>query len=383
MRTKLFFSGITYYFCTENSEKMILMTLLALAGLAYTLWRIWIILPLDTVWKILIIGGCLAAFLSLFLNFMPFLGKVPLWMSSAIYEIGTSSIFILLYLVMIFVLLDLGRLVHLVPETWLASNGWTSLCILTAIVGIFLYGNIHYKHKVRQPIELTTEKHLDKDLKIVMISDLHLGYHNRRADFAKWVDAINAEKPDLILIGGDIVDINVQPLIRENVAEEFDRLDAPVYACLGNHEYYSGIHKALPFYKDAGINLLRDSVVTIGRLRIIGRDDRSNPRRKDLDDLMNGIADSLYTILLDHQPYHLEDAENHGIDFQFSGHTHRGQIWPASWITDRLFEDSWGEHRRGATRYYVSSGIGIWGGKFRIGTRSEYVVATLRSVAAK
>ena len=157
MRTKLFFSGITYYFCTENSEKMILMTLLALAGLAYTLWRIWIILPLDTVWKILIIGGCLAAFLSLFLNFMPFLGKVPLWMSSAIYEIGTSSIFILLYLVMIFVLLDLGRLVHLVPETWLASNGWTSLCILTAIVGIFLYGNIHYKHKVRQPIELTTE----------------------------------------------------------------------------------------------------------------------------------------------------------------------------------------------------------------------------------
>ncbi len=359
------------------------MTLLALAGLAYALWRAWKILPLVSSWKILITGGCLAAFLAIFLNFMPFLGIIPLWLSSTIYEIGTSSVFILLYLVMIFALLDLGRLVHLVPETWLVSNGWASLCILTAIAGIFMYGNIHYKHKVRQPLELTTEKLLDKDLRIMMISDLHLGYHNRRADFAKWVVIINAEKPDLILIGGDIVDINVQPLLRENVAEEFRRLEAPVYACLGNHEYYSGIHKALSFCKDAGINLLRDSVVTIGRLRIIGRDDRSNPRRKDLDDLMNGTADSLYTILLDHQPYHLEDAENHGIDFQFSGHTHRGQIWPASWITDCLFEDSWGEHRRGATRYYVSSGIGIWGGKFRIGTRSEYVVATLRSVAAK
>ena len=251
-----------------------------------------------------------------------------------------------------------------------------------AIAGIFIYGNIHYKHKVRQPLELTTERHLDKDLKIVMISDLHLGYHNRRADFAKWVDIINAEKPDLILIGGDIVDINVQPLIRENVAEEFHRLEAPVYACFGNHEYYSGIPKALSFYNEAGINLLRDSVAAIGSLRVIGRDDRSNPKRKSLDDLMSGTTDSLYTILLDHQPYHLEEAEDHGIDFQFSGHTHRGQIWPASWITDRLFEDSWGEHQRGKTRYYVSSGIGIWGGKFRIGTRSEYVVATLRSVAA-
>lgn len=363
-------------------KEMIFMTLLALAGLGYTLWHIWMILPLDTGWRIFIVGGCLGAFLSLFLNFMPFLGKVPLWLSSTIYEIGTSSIFILLYLVMIFVLLDLGRLVHLVPKAWLVSNGLASLCVLAAIAGIFIYGNIHYKHKVRQPLELTTEKHLDKDLKIVMISDLHLGYHNRRADFAKWVDIISAEKPDLILIGGDIVDINVQPLIRENVAEEFHRLEAPVYACFGNHEYYSGIPKALSFYNEAGINLLRDSVAAIGSLRVIGRDDRSNPKRKSLDDLMSGTADSLYTILLDHQPYHLEEAEDHGIDFQFSGHTHRGQIWPASWITDRLFEDSWGEHQRGKTRYYVSSGIGIWGGKFRIGTRSEYVVATLRSVAA-
>ena len=357
---------------------MIFMTLLTLAGLAYALWRVWTILPLGSSWKILITGGCLAAFLAVFLNFMPFLGDIPLWLSSIIYETGTSSIFILLYLVMIFVLLDLGRLLHFIPKAWMVCNGWTSLCILTAVTGIFMYGNIHYKHKVRQPLELTTTKHLDKDLRIVMISDLHLGYHNRRADFAKWVDTINAEKPDLILIAGDIVDINVQPLLRENVAEEFHRLDAPIYACFGNHEYYSGIQNALSFYKAAGINLLRDSVATVRSIRVIGRDDRTNPKRDSLEDLVDGTADSLYTILLDHQPYHLEEAENHGIDFQFSGHTHRGQIWPASWITDILYEDSWGELQRGATRYYVTSGIGIWGGKFRIGTQSEYVIATLR-----
>ena len=355
------------------------MSLLALIGLCYTLWHIWAILPLDKIWKVLIVGGCLAAFLAIFLNFMPFLGNIPLWLSSAVYEIGTSSIFILLYLVMIFALLDLGRLAHLVPKAWLIRNGTSSLCILTAIVGIFLYGNIHYYHKVRQQLELKTERHLDKDLRIVMISDLHLGYHNRRAEFAKWVDTINSEKPDIILIGGDIVDINVRPLIREKVAEEFLRLEAPVYACFGNHEYYAGITEALSFYKEAGINLLRDRVATVGPLNIIGRDDRTNPDRKSLKDLMSGTKDSLYTILIDHQPYHLEEAEINGVDFQFSGHTHRGQIWPASWITDRLYEDSWGEHQRGSTRYYVSSGIGIWGGKFRIGTRSEYIVATLTS----
>lgn len=359
---------------------MILVVLLAFAGLGYVLWHIWAILPLGFAWKWIITACCALAFFAIFLNFMPFLGKAPLGLASAVYEIGTSSIFILLYLAMLFLLLDLGRLVHLVPKAWLVNNGWASIAVFTVIAGTFTYGNIHYRHKVRQPIDLTTVKSIGKDMKIVMVSDLHLGYHNRRADFARWVDMINAEKPDIILIGGDIVDVNVQPLLRENVAEEFHRLNAPVYACLGNHEYYSGIPNALRFYKDAGINLLRDSVAVVGPLRIIGRDDRTNPGRRSLDDLMAGTTDSLYTILLDHQPYHLEDAEDHHIDFQFSGHTHRGQVWPASWITDRIFEDSFGPYQRGATRYYVSSGLGIWGGKFRIGTRSEYVVATLRGV---
>ena len=110
----------------------------------------------------------------------------------------------------------------------------------------------------------------------------------------------------------------------------------------------------------------------VGDITIIGRDDRSNPGRKALSEL----ADSLngFTVLLDHQPFHLEEAEDAGIDFQFSGHTHRGQVWPLSWVTDAMYEKSWGHHTRGNTRYYISSGLGIWGPKIRIGTRSEYLV---------
>jgi predicted MPP superfamily phosphohydrolase len=109
-----------------------------------------------------------------------------------------------------------------------------------------------------------------------------------------------------------------------------------------------------------------------------------NPHRKALKDIVNeelashpSLLTTHYTILLDHQPYHLEEAEQAGIDFQLSGHTHRGQVWPISWITDHIYECSWGSHQRGNTQYYVSSGIGIWGGKYRIGTQSEYVVATI------
>ena len=99
---------------------------------------------------------------------------------------------------------------------------------------------------------------------------------------------------------------------------------------------------------------------------------------KDVRDSL--VADSIqnpYIILLDHQPYNLEQAQQNKVDFQFSGHTHYGQVWPISWIEDRIYEDAFGPLQKGDTFYYVSSGIGIWGGKFRIGTRSEYVVLTI------
>lgn len=167
------------------------------------------------------------------------------------------------------------------------------------------------------------------------------------------------------------------------MAAEFKRLKAPVYACLGNHEYYSGEPKAKQFYKEAGINLLIDNHALVplkggDTLLVIGRDDRTNMRRTPLKTLAEKAPHGYYTIVIDHQPYHLEEAQQAGVDFQLSGHTHYGQVWPISWIEDAIYEDAFGPLQKGKTQYYVSSGIGIWGGKFRIGTQSEYIVAELR-----
>ena len=359
---------------------MMMFMALPILALVYIGWHIWVILPWSALWKSLLIIVLLLCFSQLFLSIFRKFDSLPLPVSQALYEIGTSSIIVLLYLVMTFLVLDLGRLVRLVPKSLLYNNWQMALSIFVFLFAIFLYGNLHYKNKVRVPLDLETSKPLTKDYKVVMLSDLHLGYHNTRKEFARWVDMINAEKPDFILIAGDIIDGSMRPLIEERMAEEFHRLEAPVYACLGNHEYYAGSPEAQQFYQDAGIHLLIDSVAQIDScITIIGRDDRTNMRRKPLKDFQLSTLHSQFSIVLDHQPYNLDRTEAAGVDFQLSGHTHRGQVWPISWITDRVYECSWGSHQRGNTQFYVSSGIGIWGGKFRIGTQSEYVVATIHS----
>lgn len=355
---------------------MLIFMLLPLLGNVYVLWHVWRILPFPSWAKVVVVTLMVFAFLLLFVGFSRHV-HLSMPLATAVYEIGTSWLIILLYLFMAFLLLDIGRWVHLVPATFL-KNSWSGTLAVTAFMFIiFLYGNIHYHQKVRQPLMLTTGKTLSRKMKVVMLSDLHLGYHNRRSEFAKWVDKINEEKADLILVAGDIIDKNIQPLEEQEMHQEFLRLNAPVVACLGNHEYYGGESNALLFYKKADITLLRDSVTTVGDLCIIGRDDRSNPKRKALSELMKGVDRTKYLVVLDHQPIQLEEAEQNGIDFQLSGHTHHGQVWPISWITESIYECAFGEWQRGSTRYYVTSGIGIWGGKFRIGTHSEYVVAEI------
>ena len=347
-------------------------------GISYVGWHVWNVIPLSKIWKCAAVVLLVASVLSLFLNFSGVMDKYPLPLAQGVYEVSTSSIMVLMYLVLLFVFLDLGRIVGLVPKAFLYDNARMSIGIFVVLLFVFFYGNINYNDKKRVALELKTAKAIKKDYKIVMATDLHIGYHNSRKELARWVDMMNDEEPDFILIGGDIIDGSIRPLIEEDMASEFRRLNAPVYAVLGNHEYFGGKINAEHFYKDAGIHLLVDETAEIdSSLVLIGRDDRFSGKRKSLKELMSGVDKSKYVILIDHQPYNLEQAEQEGVDFQLSGHTHRGQVWPISWITDAMYECSWGSHERGNTKYYVSSGLGIWGGKFRIGTQSEYVVATL------
>ena len=153
----------------------VLFFVLPFVGLAYVLWHVWCLLPLSAGWRWAVVGVGLAAFLTLFLNFSRAIDGLPLNLASACYEVGNSSIFILLYLVIAFLLLDLGRLLHIVPRSWLYSNCIVSTVLFAVVALVFIAGNIHYNNKVRHTIQLTTDKHLCRPVKVVMMSDLHLG----------------------------------------------------------------------------------------------------------------------------------------------------------------------------------------------------------------
>ena len=335
-----------------NKSIAVLFIGLLLGLTIYVGWRLWRITP--GMWAVK--AGVLLVFLAwMALFFISFIRieRLPIGLAQTVY-----NLIFFLYLLLAFLFARIAQWCRLLPADFLKSSPEGFCTIIGGVALLMLIGGLHYHHKYREELTIHTEKPLEKPLKVVLISDLHLGYHNRRAELARWVDMINAENPDLILTAGDVVDRSIRPVVE-----------------LGNHDYYSNEPLVERFFKEAGIRLLRDESAQFGSLTVIGRDDRTNPHRKPLSTLTDSISG--FSILLDHQPYHLEEAEQAGIDFQFSGHTHRGQVWPISWVTDAMYEKSWGHHQRGATRYYITSGIGIWGARIRIGTRSEYLVLTI------
>jgi len=195
------------------------------------------------------------------------------------------------------------------------------------------------------------------------------------------VNRINALKPDIILFAGDLVDEDLAPVIRHDLGKSLTRLSAPlgVYAITGNHEYIGGADKAVRYLEEHGINVLRDSVVLIGNsFYLAGREDRdknrfSNKARKNLAELLTGVDMAKPVIMMDHQPFRLDDVAAAGVDLQLSGHTHHGQLWPFNYITKAIFELSWGYKQKDKSHFYVSSGYGGWGPPVRTGNRPELV----------
>ena len=218
-------------------------------------------------------------------------------------------------------------------------------------------------------------------MRIVMASDIHLGRSVGAGRLEKYVSFINSLNPDLVLLGGDILDHGIRGLDKDGIYAAISKINARygVYGVPGNHEYYGGMPESVEWLESAGIIMLRDSVVNIGDLiSIAGRDDRSAHRRKPLKDIVKGLSEDIPVIVLDHQPYSFDESELCGVFFHFSGHTHYGQVWPASLITKRMYDVAYGYKKKGKTHFYVSSGLALWGPPYRIGTQSEVLLLELQ-----
>lgn len=247
------------------------------------------------------------------------------------------------------------------------------------------YNNVNKPIVKNVYIEIPKNGGILDSLTIAMMSDLHIGEVINRRYVEKYVAMCNAEKPDLILLVGDIVDYEVRHAEREKIEEVLQQLKAPlgVYAVNGNHEYRANRYAKQRWFKEAGIIMLKDSVVSLANnsIYLIGRDDLVNKNRTALQALMHNLDPLKPTIILDHQPESfVETAMNKG-DLALHGHTHGGQIWPYTILINQAFECVYGSYKKGDSQYFVSSGIGTAGPPYRIGTRSELVMLHIKFVS--
>lgn len=316
---------------------------------------------------------------------------LPANLNRVIAYIGAYWLAAMFYLVLILILFEALRLTnrftHIIPDTLLVRPSFNltlSLLILIGLTGLLVYGTWNARNPRIQHYDLTLNKPAGNlsTLHVVMVSDIHLGTINQNGTLNGLVSRVNALKPDLILLAGDVFDENVEVFVEQKMAIPFQSMKAPygVYAVLGNHEYIGGhAEDAIHYLGEANIKVLRDQSIEIaGAFNLIGRDDQSGARfngkkRADLQSLLQSLNTKLPILVMDHQPSHLEEAEKDGVDLQVSGHTHRGQLWPNQYITQRIFEKDWGLLQKGSFHLIVSDGYGTWGPPIRVGNRPEIV----------
>ncbi len=325
-----------------------------------------------------------------FLFLVAMLGRdtMPINFLKIIYDIGTTWFACMVYFFLLFLITDLIGLInhwlHFLPENITVHFRQIQVYGVSVIVAVMLlFGYYKFSHPSVNTYDIKINKKAGerKELRVVGISDIHLGLSIDKKRLSRYVNQINELKPDIILIAGDLIDNSVRVLNEEHMEEELNRLNAPlgVYMCLGNHENISGTNNSLDFLKKTKINLLVDSVAQIdSSFWIVGRNDRSAQSRKSVENLLTEVNQSQPILLLDHQPYHLEDAEKNGIDFQLSGHTHNGQLFPGNLIVKKMYELGHGYKQKGNLHVYVSSGLALWGPLFRIGTESEIAVFNIQ-----
>ena len=224
-----------------------------------------------------------------------------------------------------------------------------------------------------------------KTLRIAAVSDIHLGSIIRKRSMKKLSVMLKDLKPDIVLLLGDIIDGEIGPVLRDDLLQYFSQpvSSDKLFAITGNHEFIGGANRTIPYIESRGIRILKDEMVTLpGGIQLIGRLDRDSRRfmgieRQSLDELMKKADTSRAVILLDHQPFHLDESVKKGVDLQLSGHTHNGQMWPLNYVTAWIYELSYGYLKKGKTQFIVSSGYGLWGPRVRSGSRSEVLLINI------
>ncbi len=250
---------------------------------------------------------------------------------------------------------------------------------LVLILGTLVFGIYKAMNPIVRTETVATHKNIAADTKIVLVTDLHLGHINALGAAQDVVSRINAQNPDMVLIGGDIIDEKLSYVL-DNGSLSALKFNAPTYAVYGNHDYLDGemaqIRKILG---DNGITLLENEAKALPNgIKLAGLRDYSRDSGTEALEQLAGGNEDYFSIMIDHQPRRFKEAAAAGYDLAVSGHTHAGQVWPFRYITKNMYLIDYGMTYVDGMAAIVSNGNGFWGPPVRMGPYPEIVVINVK-----
>lgn len=278
-----------------------------------------------------------------------------------------------------------------------------AVCAAAGVV-ILCYGMIHAQRTIRTELDIPIEKDAGelKEMKMILIGDLHLSVNSHLKTIEKMVDMINEEDADVIVIAGDIFTSSYAGLRDpEKYAQVLRGLKSRegVYAVYGNHDVEETLFGGFPitpisqafrtkemeaFFKECGFTVLYDETVDLagGAVQLVGRVDGEKAGdgtalRMSPQEVLSGVDTSKPVVVLQHEPVEFEALKKSGADLAVCGHTHAGQIFPGNLIVPFFNENAYGYKVLGGLDTVVTSGIGYYGPPMRVGTDSEVMVLNL------
>lgn len=365
------------------------LTVLALGAMAYLTSRFYRFSWTRTLsggrkWRRLLLSAALAGLL---------LGL--LWLCFGTF----NAVMMALHLVVFWLVCDLGdlamaKLRKAKPRRYYAGYLALGGTALYLAVGWFLAHNVW-----AETYTLTTAKDLGR-LRVALVADAHVGTTFDGDGFGRWMEKLQSDAPDVVVIAGDFVDDDTSLADMEAACRALGRLDVPygVYYVFGNHDkgYYGDAYRGyggddLAARLEAnGVRVLADETVLLDdRFYLIGRKDRSEEQRGSgrltMDQLTQGLDPAKYQIVLDHQPQDFAAQAASGVDLVLSGHTHGGWFFPMTILNRYTSADDliYGHETRAETDFIVTSGISDWAMQFKTGCKSEYVIVDIATQAER
>lgn len=241
-----------------------------------------------------------------------------------------------------------------------------------------VYGRLHYVTLAvnRYHIQIPNRSSLMHHMKVALASDFHIKSWTDAGFMERFVNLVNSEDVDLLLLPGDLLEGDRQ----NERLPQFERIFRAihttygVFSSMGNHESHRG-DTVGDFLQASNIVVLRDSVVVVdSAFTLVGRKDDHSGDRMAITMLMRLTPGNLPVIVLDHRPTDIEGISSTGADVFVAGHTHHGQLWPINFITELVYDVSWGHKKIRDTHVFVTSGLQLWGPPVRTIGDSEIMM---------